>query len=145
MIKKLFPLFITLFGLFTAYIFYAFWHSEEINPSKIKVEKKTIKDISLENKKIISKTTTTTPTIIKSIKHKIFPVPKNFQSEIMIEEQSEDIYDELRPDTQQEFIEEAKEAFEMFDTQVIEMDAKILDEEQDIQEGIEEDTTDEEY
>ena len=33
--KNIFPIFITSLGLFTAYVFYALWHTDEVNPSQV--------------------------------------------------------------------------------------------------------------
>jgi len=127
--KHFFTIFISLLGLFTAYVFYTFWHLEEINPSNNETEEKIIKYESLENKKVISKASSPLPKTIQAITPKVLANPKNFQTQISIEEKNEEVYESLNPDTQQEFTEEAIEVFETLDTEIMEMEEGLLEEE----------------
>lgn len=135
--NKLFPIFITVFGLFTAYIFYALWHSEEINPPKINHEENSSMNISLENKKIIPKSSQDLHPILNSIP-KVLPKQKTFKDKSYIEDKAEEVYQTLLPSTQDEFLEEAKEAFDVLDSKIMEMEEKLQEEEQNIEESMEE-------
>jgi len=134
---KLFPIFITVFGLFTAYVFYALWHSEEINPPKINHEQNSSINISLENKKMIPKSSQDLQPVVNTVP-KVLPKPKRFKDKREIEETTQEIYQTLLPDAQDEFIEEAKEAFDMLDSKIMEMEEKLQKEEQSREEFMEE-------
>ncbi len=126
-----------MFGLFTAYIFYALWHSEAIDPPKFNHEQNSSINISLENKKIIPKASQDLHPVANTMPQ-ILPIPKIFKDKREIEESTQEIYQTLLPDAQDEFIEEAKEAFDMFDSDIMEMEEKLQDEEQSREEFMEE-------
>jgi lipopolysaccharide export LptBFGC system permease protein LptF len=136
MTNKLTTILVILAGLFSAYAFYAFWHSEEINPPKT-IQKDISIDNTLENKKVISKNTKIQSKDIITPKPKPLLVSKEFRSQEIIEEEANDIYEALVPAAQDEFVEEANDAFDAFDNKVIEMEETLQAEEENIEESVE--------
>lgn len=94
-------------------------------------------NISLENKQIIPKSSQDLHPIVNSIP-KILPKQKIFKDKNYIEDKAEEVYETLLPSTQDEFLEEAKEAFDMLDSKVMTMEEKLQEEEQSIEESMEE-------
>ena len=136
---NIFPIFITSLGLFTAYVFYALWHTDEVNPSQannqsISTEitpkhftpKKritstvvNIEDVNIERKKDIKKESLaeTLPLGMKET-----------------EEQTQEAYEALIPENYDNTVIEAQEAFVSLDDAVLEMqehlDTQMLETEQ---------------
>ena len=151
----IFPLFITSLGLFAAYVFYALWHTEEVNPPKVveKSQKKVMVE-DLSNKKIIPKKNLNEnrPVVpeaspethsqlsdekeMSSMMEKQETIP-NLTPEQM-ETKTQAVYDALTPEDYEETMSEASEAFEALDAHVEEVDAKLAEQ----REGIEEMNTD---
>lgn len=140
----IFPLFITLLGLFAAYVFYALWHSEEVNPPKaLETSKKNIVE-DLANKEIIPKSTLTVPEA--SLETRSQEVDEKEMQEMMgkqedipnltpqqMQVQTQAVYDSLTPEDYEETMEEATVAFEQLDTMVEEQDAKLAEEMQTVE------------
>jgi hypothetical protein len=136
---NIFPIFITGLGLFTAYVFYALWHTEAVTPSTL------------------ATTTTQTPppprrrdTNTLSITHSVKPMRKIDTSVVathkhktvdnasqavaldvnQIEEQTEEVYEALLPDNYDEINEQSRVAFNALDATVMEMNAQVAREEE---------------
>ncbi len=144
-----FPLFITTLGLFTAYVFYALWHSEEVNfPEVIESPKERVIE-DLANKEIIPKSTLSVPetsldTHSQAADEKEMQEMMENQENIpnltpkQMQAQTEAVYDSLTPDDYEETMEEANAAFDALDNHVEALDAKLAEEMQDIEEAQEE-------
>ncbi len=147
-----FPLFITILGLFTVYIFYALWHTEELNPPKIveKQQEKTVEDLS--DKAIVPKIDhphssiamkNTAHTSVQSVKEPEMQKDEEMDKETdvpnltpqQMQTQTEAVYDALTPENYEETMEEAAVAFEQLDTMVEEQDAKLAEEMQAVEEA----------
>ena len=137
--KYIFPLFITSLGLFTAYVFYALWHTEEVNPPKQieKPQEKVIADLS--TKPIIPKTTFVVPeasleTHTQEAEEKEMLQEMDKQASIpsltpeQMQAQTEAVYDSLTPEDYDETMQEANEAFEALDAHVEALDVKLAEE-----------------
>ena len=130
-----FSIFIILLGCFTAYVFYIFWHNEEINPPKMLEEKpeKIVQDLT--NKKTIPKKNQfNRPVLSQSIKN--IPVEnkmldgtnESIVTQEQLQEQTEEVYESLVPDNYEESMEEAAMAFERLDVDLEVIDEKLADE-----------------
>ena len=147
--RYFFPIFITFLGFFTAYVFYALWHTEEVNPPKVVEHKKSKVIEDLSDTPVIPKHTVAVPKTslntdaqvpdkkkIPSIITKQKAIP-NLTPEQM-EAKTQAVYDALTPEDYEETMSEASEAFEALDAHVEEVDAKLAEQ----MEGIEEMNTD---
>lgn len=136
---KLFPIFITLLGLLTAYAFYALWHTEELSsPTEQQEQIKEKQVIDLANKKIIPRqrpivsipeVSLESPKISKKTEKKtIEEIEKHeklvFQLSDKLEEKTQTIYDSLIPEEHEEIMAEASEAFDRLDELVSTQDDK---------------------
>jgi len=133
------PLFITLLGLFAVYILYALWHTEEVNLPKV-IE---------PSKEIILKNTLSVPEVsldtdVQAIDEKEIEEMRKEQENIpsftpqQMEEQTQALDDSLTLDDYEETeetMEEENEAFESLDDHVEELDVKLAEEMQDVEES----------
>lgn len=157
--RYFFPIFITFLGVFTAYAFYAFWHTEEVNPPKVVEHKKSKVIEDLSDMPVIPKHTVAVPKTSVKIDAQILDKKKipsiiTKQKAIpnltpkQIESQTQAVYDALTPEDYEETMSEADEAFEVLDTHVEEVDARLAEEmervaEMNIEEPTEEEQNDE--
>lgn len=144
--KYIFQIFITFLGLFTAYAFYALWHTEEVNPPKVvkKQQEKIVEELS--GNTIIPKITLAVPeanlgtqtqeaeekVILEEMtKHKDIPnlTPEQMQA------QTEAVYDFLTPEDYDETMQEAEKAFEQLDAHAEALDAKLAEEMQSLEQS----------
>jgi hypothetical protein len=131
--EKFFTTIIILMGLFTAYLFYALWHSETLDQTpneepKVQDSNQITEDLS--NKKIIPRKQLVVPegpaqVSVTTIEDKdvqaIIETHKSivFQSPQLFQEKTEEVYSQLRPDEHDEIMNEANEAFSRLDEQII--------------------------
>jgi len=144
--QYIFPIFIITIGLFTAYAFYAFWHSEEVNPPKsTKTSQKNLvdnissKDIIVEDAVVVPEPSLETHSQVTDEKmmqeiEKEADIP-NLNPKQM-QEKTQAIYDELTPENYEETMEEAVIAFDTLDSLVEEVDTKLGEEMQSSEEEI---------
>ena len=140
----IFPLLITLLGLLAAYLFYALWHTETLNPPKI-IEKQQEKTEDLSRKTLIPKTVPPQHDI--STEHVKEVEQPGSDEKIEIEEeaaipnltpeqmqaQTEALYEKLTPQEHEETMQAAAEAFEELDAIVEEQDIKLAEEMEEIE------------
>lgn len=144
--KYFFPIFITALGLFTAYVFYALWHSEELSPPKKVKQTKTNmeQDHSMGNMTSQRSSDLTVPDASMSQQVEEHMVEEELSKEDIssktpeqLQAQTDEVYESLTPENHEETMEAAAEAFEQLDTYVEELDAQLAQEEQDVQESME--------
>ena len=140
----IFPLLVTLLGLLAAYLFYALWHTETLNPPKI-IEKQQEKTEDLSCKTLIPKTVPPQHDI--STGHVKEAEQSGSDEKIEIEEEAdipnfmpeqlqtrtEALYEKLTPQEHEETMQAAAEAFEELDAIVEEQDIKLVEEMEEIE------------
>ncbi len=139
----IYPLFIMLLGLLAAYLFYAIWHSEPLNPPKIvvKQQEKTQEDLSA--KATIPKVLPAKHEItVESVKETEKPSDEKIEIEEapvanltpeQMQAKTEALYEKLTPEEHEETMQAAAEAFEELDTIVEEQDAQLAEEMQSVE------------
>lgn len=134
-----FPIFIISLGLFTAYVFYALWHTEEVNPSNQVEKPHTIIHENLSNKHVIPKSVFTVPDASLDMNSQLDDEKELQQMTTEQEDapyltpeqrktQTEAVYDALIPEDYEETIQEANEAFVALDAHVEALDAQLAEE-----------------
>ena len=137
--KNIFPIFITGLGIFTAYVFYALWHTDEVNPSQANnqsINTETTPKHFTPKKRITS-------TALNTEDIKISPIiddkdtnknntPQLTQQEM--QDKTEEVYASLTPDSYEEVQQQAELAFEAIDEYAQSIDTQTMLEEEIIQE-----------
>lgn len=143
-----FPIFITALLLLTGYTFYTVWHDDEVDVVHVDVKKqKKYNEQNLSDKKIIAKENLIVPKNISPQKSSVGLEENSIVSEMkemnnvpnltpkQIEAQTQEVYESLMPDSQDETIEEATIAFENLDERVDEITNKLAEEMHDVEES----------
>lgn len=131
--KNIFPLFITFLGIATAYVFYAVWHTEETpfgdsitQTSKEISQTETIDQSykkSLPSKNSTVKTTSTLTTTHHKTINKKEPNVYSVSSETP--EETQEVYEALVPESYDDTVAEAQEAFSSLDETVLEIQDRL--------------------
>lgn len=146
------PIFITILGLITAYMFYAFWHTEEINPPK-QITKKTQEKVNedLSTHEVIPRSTLIVPDEVPTSTSAMAEQEKKELEAMMAEadkivaltpqqmdKQTQAIYESLIPENHEETMEAAAEAFEELDSYVAALDSRLAEEMADVEASMQE-------
>ena len=144
--KNIFPLLITFLGIVTAYTFYTVWHTDEMSPSqansqslnaenkpkdfipKKRVTSNTLnmKDVEIQRKKDIKISSENNKDTYKN--NTLKPTPQEMQ------EQTQEVYASLTPDSYEEVQQQAESAFEAIDEYAESINTETMLEEEIIQE-----------
>lgn len=123
--KNIFPIFITSLGLFTAYVFYALWHTDEVNPSQVNNQSINTETTNKEYTKSIASKDATVKTIpsLASSQNKITnkEEPNVFSLVYETPEEIQEAYEALTPESHDDTVAEAHTAFASIDDAVLEM------------------------
>ena len=154
---KIFSIFITLLGLFTAYAFYMFWHADNINFSESiqEVKKESSDKIITPKKENFQSDSKTLVNPKKESNDKIISeeikIVKELQSLTIdkIEAQTDAVYDALASDDFEETMVEAEEAFAVLDQKLEaqelayshEEEVRLLQESMNVSENVEQEDT----
>jgi len=136
--RYIFPVSITLLGCFTAYVFYALWHSEAVVPNKSPTAPKEVTPENLSNKEHKAKDGyTPSPTPVKNVEKVSVKANLTNLSPEDIEMENEVFYETVMPEQHAETMEEASTAFEALDTYVDTVNNDIEEELQAIEMSLE--------